>query len=320
MKKFTLFLVAALLMTVTSMAQKPAAREFSPNRVAALAPSLKANAKKMPSQASLQKQVDPSRLRAARAVLAGKGQKAKVSEQASKDSKGVLRAPKKTITGDEEFITEQPEGRQQIYSRSGDAYYVNLFWLVQTSFTGAVGNVVFGENNEVYVKNIFSQLPTNSWVKGTLNGSKIVFEFPQMAFEQEGDSEFGPEHIGRIGSQREGDFLSAFDRGVFHVSTYHLIVQWQKIMFRQPPFLGHHLGQGGFASGTHQQGPLQPLRGLSVALPCMAWFVERERLPQEGVALCIGEGEVEHLGAGRGEGGVGQRQCVGCRVVGGASR
>ena len=188
MKKFTLFLVAALLMTVTSMAQKPAAREFSPNRVAALAPSLKADAKKMPSQASLQKQVDPSRLRAARAVLAGKGQKAKVTEQASKDSKGVLRAPKKTITGDEEFITEQPEGRQQIYSRSGDAYYVNLFWLVQTSFTGAVGNVVFGENNEVYVKNIFSQLPTNSWVKGTLNGSKIVFEFPQMAFEQEGDS------------------------------------------------------------------------------------------------------------------------------------
>jgi hypothetical protein len=108
MKKFTLFLVAALLMTVTSMAQKPAAREFSPNRVAALAPSLKADAKKMPSQASLQKQVDPSRLRAARAVLAGKSQKAKVTEQASKDSKGVLRAPKKTITGDEEFITEQP--------------------------------------------------------------------------------------------------------------------------------------------------------------------------------------------------------------------
>ena len=188
MKKFTLLLVTALLMTVTSMAQKPAAREFSPNRVAALAPNLKADATKMPSQASLQKQVDPSRLRAARAVLAGKGQKAKVTEQASKDSKGVLRAPKKTITGDEEFITEQPEGRQQIYSRSGDAYYVNLFWLAQTSFTGAVGNVVFGENNEVYVQNIFSQLPTNSWVKGAINGSKIVFEFPQMAFEQEGDS------------------------------------------------------------------------------------------------------------------------------------
>ena len=63
-------------MTVTSMAQKPAVREFSPNRVAALAPSLKADAKKMPSQASLQKQVDPSRLRAARAVLAGKGDRA----------------------------------------------------------------------------------------------------------------------------------------------------------------------------------------------------------------------------------------------------
>lgn len=186
MKKFTLFLVAALLMTVTSMAQKPAAREFSPNRVAALAPSLKADAKKMPSQASLQKQVDPSRLRAARAVLAGKSQKAKVTEQASKDSKGVLRAPKKTITGDEEFITEQPEGRKQYYSRSGSAYYVYIFYVMNTSYSGAASTVVFGENNEVYIKNIISQYATNSWLKGTINGSKITIDFPQKAMEQSG--------------------------------------------------------------------------------------------------------------------------------------
>ena len=186
MKKFTLFLLAALMMTVTSMAQKPAAREFSPNRVAALAPSLKADAKKMPSQASLQKQVDPSRLRAARAVLAGKSQKAKVTEQASKDSKGVLRAPKKTITGDEEFITEQPEGRKQYYSRSGSAYYVYIFYVMNTSYSGAASTVVFGENNEVYIKNIISQYATNSWLKGTINGSKITIDFPQKAMEQSG--------------------------------------------------------------------------------------------------------------------------------------
>ena len=173
-------------MTVASMAQKPAAREFSPSRVAALAPSMKADATKMPMKASLQKQVDPSRLRAARAVLADKGQKAKVTGQAQKDAKGVLRAPKKVITGDEPFITEQPAGRQQLYSRSGDAYYVNLFWLAQTSFTDAVGNVVFGELGEVFVKDIFSQLPTNSWVQGTLSGNKITFEFPQMVFVQDG--------------------------------------------------------------------------------------------------------------------------------------
>ena len=179
MKKFTLLLMTALLMTVTSMAQKPAQRELSPSRVAALtgkkAPLDQAKGMKA---AAKQKQIDPVRLRSAREVL----QKGKTANAAS----NAQRAAKKVITGDEELITEQPEGRQQIYTRSGDAYYVYIFYVMNTSYTGAVGNVVFGENNEVYVKNIFSQLPTHSWIKGKLDGTKITFEFPQMVFTQEG--------------------------------------------------------------------------------------------------------------------------------------
>ena len=149
MKKFTLFLMTALLMTVTSMAQNPAQRELSPSRVAAVTPFAPSKGASLPvSAATKQKQIDPVRLRSAREVL----QKGKTANAAGE----ALRVAKKVITGNEELITEQPAGRQQIYTRSGDAYYVYIFYVLNASYTGAVGNVVFGENNEVYVKNIFS--------------------------------------------------------------------------------------------------------------------------------------------------------------------
>ena len=118
MKKFTLFLLAALMMTAVSMAQKPVGHELSKSRVAALAPGQKADAKQVPSKASLQKQVDLKRLQSARALLAAKMSEAKKSEKAEKAT-GMARAPKKVITGDESYITDQPEGRKQYYSRSG---------------------------------------------------------------------------------------------------------------------------------------------------------------------------------------------------------
>lgn len=179
MKKFTLFLMTALLMTVASMAQNPAQRELSPSRVAALTgKDAPFDGAKGVTAAAKQKQIDPVRLRSAREVL----QKGKTANAAGE----ALRAAKKVITGNEELITEQPAGRQQIYTRSGDAYYVYIFYVLNASYTGAVGNVVFGENNEVYVKNIFSQFPTHSWIKGTLEGTQIKFKFPQMVFTQEG--------------------------------------------------------------------------------------------------------------------------------------
>ena len=72
MKRFTLFLLAAILMTATSMAQKPVARELSSNRAAALMPGLKADAKKMPSKMALQQQVDLERQHSARTLFASK--------------------------------------------------------------------------------------------------------------------------------------------------------------------------------------------------------------------------------------------------------
>lgn len=185
MKKFTLFLLAALMMTAVSMAQKPVGHELSKSRVAALVPGQKADAKQMPSKASLQKQVDLKRLQSARALMAAKKSEAKKSEKAEKAT-GMARAPKKVITGDESYITDQPEGRKQYYSRSGSAYYAYIFYVMNTSYSGAASTVVFGENNEVYIKNIISQYATNSWLKGTINGSKITIDFPQKAMEQSG--------------------------------------------------------------------------------------------------------------------------------------
>ena len=183
MKRFTLFLLAALLMTATSMAQKPAARELSANRAAALMPGLKADAKKIPSKMALQQQADLERQHSARSLFASK------KAMAEKASKNVdMQNPRmKAITGDEPYFPTQPEGTQQYYVRNGSAYYTFWGYVFNTDFSGSVGNVVFGNNDEVYIKNIVSQYPTDAWVKGTIKNGKITIEFPQVAMEYYGE-------------------------------------------------------------------------------------------------------------------------------------
>lgn len=190
MKKFTLFLLSAFLMTAVGMAQPSATqRPLSTSRVAALTKNSKDSKETGMSKASMQKQVDMKRLHAKRAALSKKLDKVGKSLETKGLEQGepaVIRAPKKAISGDESYITEQPEGRHQFYTRSGWAYYVYIIYVTNSEYSGAVGNVVFGENNEIYIKNIISQLPTDSWVKGQIDGSKIVIDFPQKALVMEG--------------------------------------------------------------------------------------------------------------------------------------
>ena len=181
MKKITLFLLATLLVSAAGWAQKPLSQE----RMKALVAQPTATAKKGVPQKNLQHQVDLNRLTAARAALADKSQHQLLKKTDAAKSASPLRV-QRAITGDESYIVDQPAGRQQYYKRSGSAYYVMSFWVVNTTFSGAVGNVVFGENNEVYIKNLISQYACNSWVKGTLNGSTITIDFPQKAMEQTG--------------------------------------------------------------------------------------------------------------------------------------
>ena len=171
-QKFTLLVLAAFLMAVSSFAQDPvSARPLSAKHKEAVAQLFGKNAKQQPSQKSLhmQKSLDLSQgLRTATTV-----HNKQVGKTAVKKQPAAMRRAAADI------ISEQPEGKQVFYSRSGSAYYYSYFGVLSTEFSGAVGNVVFGDNNEVYIKNIISQASTNAWVKGTISGSTITIQLPQ---------------------------------------------------------------------------------------------------------------------------------------------
>ena len=181
MRKITFLLFVSLLFSVTMMAQNKQ-HVLSPEKMAALVPNAKAEAKNTPAPKTLQKQVDLQRMKSAREVLAAQKDVMKMPG----DQQG-LRRVQKAFGIDVPYIVDQPAGKQQFYEKSGQAYMVYIIYVMSTSYSGAVSNVVLGPNNEVYIKNIISQLPINSWVKGTLNGSKITIDFPFQAFESEGE-------------------------------------------------------------------------------------------------------------------------------------
>ena len=183
MRKFSFFTLVALLFSVTMIAQNK--HVLSPSKMAALVPNAKVEAKKAPTPKTFQKQVDLERLKSARETLSAR----KNAMNMPNEKSGMKRA-QKALGSDVPYIFDQPEGTQQLYEKSGDAYYVYIFYVAQVSYSGAVGNVVFGPGNEVYIKNVISQLKTDSWVKGTINGSTISIDFPFKAFEVEGDEYF----------------------------------------------------------------------------------------------------------------------------------
>ena len=136
--------------------------------------------KNQPSLQSLQRQVDLDRMMSARAVFSKKTSKAKETTTAGRF--------KAQIEGDYELISETPDGTLLNCIRSCKAYMVLSIYILNTTVHGGVCNVVLGEDNTIYIKNIISQYNTGSWVKGTINGSTITIDFPQKAMEMSGTS------------------------------------------------------------------------------------------------------------------------------------
>ena len=74
-----------------------------------------------------------------------------------------------------------PTGNQISYSRSCVSYYPTMFGLYYSEEVGLVGNVIFGEDNKVYFKNLVSKAQSISWIEGSLEGKTIKIDFPQEA-------------------------------------------------------------------------------------------------------------------------------------------
>ncbi|MBO4820117.1 MAG: thioredoxin family protein [Prevotella sp.] len=175
MKKITFLLLAVLLMPVCAWSQREL-RQLPTSSIRTEDGKLKSQ----PSQLSLQRQVDIERKMSARAAFANKKSNAKDATTSS-----LRKAP---IEGDYELITDTPEGSFFNCTRSGQAFLVYYVYIFSTSVQGGVCNVVLGENNDIYIKDIVSQYYTNSWVKGTINGTTVTIDFPQKAMDMQGMS------------------------------------------------------------------------------------------------------------------------------------
>ncbi|MDE5553579.1 MAG: hypothetical protein K2J10_00150 [Muribaculaceae bacterium] len=84
-----------------------------------------------------------------------------------------------------EIITEAP-GTAKSYLRSSTGIF--LQWgtnLVEYTEEGTAVEVVFGDDNDIYLKNIMSYGATGTYVKGTIDGDKITVTLPQTVIYDE---------------------------------------------------------------------------------------------------------------------------------------
>lgn len=179
MKKFTLMMLAALFVAATSMAQGKAGvgLPFMQKEVSMAAQLDGKNAKQQPAKKTLQMQ---------QRMDLQKGFRASVAAHAKQTGKDLTKkhqpATRRRAAAD--IISEQPEGTLVSYSRSGSAYVLSLFGVYSTEYSGAVGTVVFGDDNKVYFKKIVSQVAgLDGWIVGTLNGSNITIDLPQTIWD-----------------------------------------------------------------------------------------------------------------------------------------
>ena len=171
---FTLITLAVLLVTASSFAQgQLQGRPLSKQHVEQLAKVAGKDMKVKPSLKAQQMQ---------KSMDIQKGLRQSVTAHNLLTKKPLVKKHSATSRrASTAVIDETPEGQQVFYERSGDAYYVTIGYVFSTTFSGAVGNVVFGDNNKVYIQNLVSQAGANTWTVGTINGSTITIQLPQTA-------------------------------------------------------------------------------------------------------------------------------------------
>ena len=96
----------------------------------------------------------------------------------------------KAVSSD--IITETPEGELRYYNEWGRGILINFIYL-DAGESESAGEIVWADNNEVYIKNAISSLPGVGWVKGSLSddGQKITVQYPQKVLNFEEEDEEG---------------------------------------------------------------------------------------------------------------------------------
>ena len=165
MKNFTLLLAGALFTTTTSFAQPQvrAGRNFNQE------------AKLNPSSALINRTVLSPGLSV---QLTPKGKVSNIS--------AIKKLKAKLASSSSQLITSQPEGTLVANQlRSGLGYYAFYGYLYKSKLDGAISNYVVADN-ALYLKNPFSQLVSQTWLKlDKVNDSTYVADF-QPIYDNQG--------------------------------------------------------------------------------------------------------------------------------------
>ena len=71
-------------------------------------------------------------------------------------------------------------GTAKAYSHNGRFHYLNGNYMARQRYTNYATEVVFGDDESVFLKNPFAYYPTNSYIKGQLKDGVATFDFPQI--------------------------------------------------------------------------------------------------------------------------------------------
>ena len=179
-QRITLVVLAVLFVAASSFAQGKATRfPLSQKHIQAISLQAGKDSKQQPAKALQQKQQNMDWQKGFRAAAAAHNKLT---------GKNMVKKPIALRRGPADIISEQPEGTKKVYSRNGSAYYSSMFGVYSSDYKSAVGTVVFGADNKVYIKDIVTQAKTGAWIEGTISGSTITIQLPQTvyAFVDEG--------------------------------------------------------------------------------------------------------------------------------------
>lgn len=90
----------------------------------------------------------------------------------------LTKAPLK-IDSNDKVIYEAPEGKVVNYSTTGNAYLAIMGIIGQIPVEDFITEIVYCEDGSVYWKNAITLIVANTYIKGTDEGDKLVFELPQ---------------------------------------------------------------------------------------------------------------------------------------------
>lgn len=177
MKKFTMTMLVGLLMATAGVAQS------GPKRVVKMAQKpgqTQLTTSKEQQRPNLQQQRGRMTADLGRMMRANAASAKKLSMPWQKAAKAPARVGVP--------ITEQPEGRYQLYERNGDSYFNTMFGVYENPAIGKLAEVVFADGGKVYMKYVISQVSCPGWIEGTLSGSKISFTLPQNIYPMDDEN------------------------------------------------------------------------------------------------------------------------------------